>query len=213
MADYTLQAELRSEKGKNAVRRLRQQKKVPAVVYGRGTQNVTLSVEAPELQKALKAPTSLLTLSVDGEERKVIVKELTTHPVKGWYQHVDFYEVAMDRAVETQAYLQIVGDEERANDGGILNMVLHQLDISCLPGSIPEYVEVDVSGVVIGDTVHVSDLALPAGVDVLTDEDEVVLTVSDPEAEAFVEEEEEEDVEEMEEPAVIGEEDEEEEEE
>ncbi len=211
MADFVLQGQLRSDLGKNASRRLRRDKKVPAVVYGRGKDGVTLTVEETDLLKALKSHSSLLDLTVDGEARKVIVKELTTHPVKGTFQHVDFYEVAMDRVVETTTTLYIVGEEEREQDGGIMNLVLRQLDISCLPGNIPEYVQIDVSGLVIGDTLHVSDLNLPEGVEVLTDAAEVVLSITDP---ALLEEpEEEEEADEMEEPALVGEDEEEEEEE
>ncbi len=211
MADFALQAQLRSDLGKSASRRLRRDKKVPAVVYGRGKEGVTVTIEEKDLQKALKARSSLLDLTVDGETRKVIVKELTNHPVKGSYQHVDFYEVAMDRAVETTTTLYVVGEDDREQDGGIMNLVLRELDISCLPGNIPEYVDIDVSGLVIGDTLHVSDLKLPEGVDVLIDTAEVVLTITDP---ALLEEpEDDEDADEVEEPEVIGEEDDEEEEE
>ena len=209
MADFVLQAELRSELGKNASRRLRRDNKVPAVVYGRGKEGVTITVDAPELSKALRAHSSLLDLTVDGEARKVIVKELNTHPVRGDFQHVDFYEVAMDRVVETTTTVHIVGEEEREQDGGIMNLVNRQLDISCLPGNIPEYIELDVSGLVINDTIHVSDLKLPEGIEVLTDAAEVILTITDP---ATLEEPEEEETDEMAEPEVIGEEDEEEEE-
>lgn len=206
MADFTLHAELRSEVGKNASRRLRREKQIPAVVYGRGTQSVSLTVAEPELQRALKARTSLFDLAVDGESRKVLVKELNLHPVKGTFQHVDFYEVSMDRAVETTTNLYMTGEDEREQDGGILNFVLRQLEISCLPGNIPEYVPVDVSGLVIGDTLHISDLQLPEGVEALTDLTEVVVTVTDP---AELEEIEEETDEDLEEPELVGDEDEE----
>lgn len=122
----------------------------------------------------------MFDVTISGEKKVVLVKDLQRHPVRGDIQHVDFYEVSMDRPVDTTVPVVLEGEDARESDGGIVGLVVRELNISCLPTDIPESIAVDVSQLVIGDTLTVADLKVDQGITVNHDPDEVIVTVTAP---------------------------------
>lgn len=191
MANYQLAAEVRTAFGTNAVKKLRREKLVPGNVYGRNNDNVHLLVAERELEKAIQSGEPLIDLAVGGEKKIVLIKDLQRDFVRGTIDHVDFYEVSMDKPVDTTVFVVLTGEEERESDGGLVNLVMRELNISCLPMDIPENITIDVSQMVIGDTITVSDLDLGGKITVNQDPDEVIVTVAVPtKVEEFAEDEE-----------------------
>lgn len=180
MANYQLAAEVRTAFGTNAVKKLRREKLVPGNVYGRNNDNVHLLVAERELEKAIQSGEPLIDLAVGGEKKIVLIKDLQRDFVRGTIDHVDFYEVSMDKPVDTTVFVVLTGEEERESDGGLVNLVMRELNISCLPMDIPENITIDVSQMVIGDTITVSDLDLGGKITVNQDPDEVIVTVAVP---------------------------------
>lgn len=183
MANYQLNAELRSELGTATAKKIRRNRLVPANVYGHKKENVNISVTSRDIEKALASGEHLIDLSFGDETRVVVIKDLQNDPVRGTVQHVDFYEVSMDREIEMVTVVSLEGEAERESDGGIVNLILRELNISCLPSSIPDNLVVDVSGMVIGDSVTIADITIPEGVTVNHDLDEIIVTISVPAAE------------------------------
>ncbi len=183
MANYQLQAELRSVTGTREVKKLRKSAVVPAHVYGRQKENVLVSIAQRDLDKALSSGAGLIDLQINGTAKTVIVKEIQKDPLQGKYQHVDFYEVSMDRAIETTVVVSLIGEDVRESDGGIVAQTLRELSISCLPNAIPESIEVNVADLVIGDSIYVKDLQAMEGVAVINDAEDIIVRVTPPTAE------------------------------
>lgn len=186
MRQTLLECEVRDALGTGAARRLRNSGAVPAVVYGKGVKNFAVAVDEAILGRLLREGVSgkLIQLRVkDGrgaQEKTVVVKEIQRDPIKGNVIHVDFQEVSLTEEISTTVPVVLVGEDRRKNDGGILEHLLWSLDIRALPTAIPERVEVDVSGLGIGDTIHVKDLVLPEGVKAITPPDEMVVSILAP---------------------------------
>ena len=173
MAENLLSAENRSATGKGPNRRLRVAGQIPGVIYGKGreAQPVTLDPQALEtlLHKSGAGLNTLIDLSVAGRTNTVLVKELQRHPVHGSYVHVDFFQVDLTQKITVSVPIHFVGKARGVEFGGILDHPLRELEVECLPRAIPEFVEVDVSALEVGQSIHVSDLRLPDGVEVKTD--------------------------------------------
>ncbi|MBN2034711.1 MAG: 50S ribosomal protein L25/general stress protein Ctc [Deltaproteobacteria bacterium] len=191
MAQMTLSAQVRTEKGKGAGRKLRRDKRVPAVFYGPKAKSIMLSVSYSDLQALIKSTTSeniILKLLIESgenvEARSVILKELQTDPIKPFYYHADFYEIAMDKELTLNIALHLIGTPAGIIKGGMLQHVKRDLQVSCLPGNMVESIDVDVSSLDIGDSVHVKDIVLPDGIKLLEEEDEAVAIVVAPYAAA-----------------------------
>lgn len=220
----SLQAAVRTGTGKGDARRMRRTGRIPAVVYGDRSAPVACSVDAKELSTVLHehGRNSLLSLVVgNGEEQSedtAIVKELQRHPLDGHLLHADFYRISLTQKIVVEVRVESEGIPAGVRtEGGILEQLLHQLEVSCLPAEIPESISFDVTNLDIGDSVHVSDLSVTGDVEIVTDGDRSVFVVVPPSISQVEEEEEEvlEEDEEMQEPEVIerGKRDEEEEEE
>lgn len=180
-----LSARPRSETGKGANRQLRMNGRIPAVVYGHGDETRKLSVDAHELERLfsrIHVENTLITLEVDGAEGpvKALVKEIQTNPVRNQVLHVDFYLIHAGEKLNVQIPIRLVGAAPGVKAGGILQHALDELEVRCLPDAIPERIEVDISGLEIGDSIHVRDLAVPEGVEVEVDEDRTVCSVVPP---------------------------------
>ncbi|MBA2631008.1 MAG: 50S ribosomal protein L25 [Thermoleophilaceae bacterium] len=175
----TLSAEQRSEQGSRAVRRLRREGVVPGVVYGGGDGECTsFKVDALTLRKVLVDGSALIDLEIGGDKtRPVIVKDQQLHPVRGDVMHLDLLEVRLDETIQTEVSVHVEGVEAApgVKEGGVLEQVTHQLNIEALPTEIPEYVTVDVSGMEIAATMHLSEIQPPEGVTFLDDPDETIL--------------------------------------
>ena len=168
MAEVLLIAESGRPAGSAASRRLRRAGKVPAVLYGHGVDSTPLAVDARELRNALTGEAglnALLSLSVDGSSHLAMARHLQRHPVRGGVEHVDFVIVRRDEVVSAEVVIELIGEAEAVHrEGGFLDQSLFNLVIAALPGDIPPKIEIDVSGLGIGDAIRVGDIKLPAGV-------------------------------------------------
>jgi len=191
-----LSATIRREKGKGGARRLRKKGMLPAVIYGHKTPSTSLTIDSKQLRKVIgggKSERKLLSLSIEGNgeptEKTVMIKELQINPVKRHYLHVDFFEVAMDEEITIPIPITLIGEAEGVKIGGVLQQVRRELEIRCLPSQIPDNVEIDVSSLHIGDSVHLRDVQLPPGTKALEDADLTIATVLAPTIEKEVVEE------------------------
>ena len=174
-----LSVKIREKTGKSAARELRRNDEIPAVLYGL-KDNLSLSVGSKEFTKVLadKGRSALIDLKVEGgKQRKVILKETQTHPLKELCVHVDFLEVALDKAVKVSVPVNLVGQSPGEKLGGIVNHILKTLEVECLPTNIPQVFDVDMLGVELDQVVHVSDMQLPEGVKVLQRPAEAIVSV------------------------------------
>ena len=180
MAENVLAAETGRATGSSASRRLRAQGKVPAVVYGRGSEPTPIAVPWRELRTALtteKGLNVLLTLDVAGSRRQAVVKELQRHPVRRDVLHIDFLEVDPEEMLVTDVPIVLEGEAEQVlREQGVVEQVLNALVVEGKPGAIPGHLSVDVSDLEIGHTITVGDIVLPAGVTTEVDPDETVVT-------------------------------------
>jgi large subunit ribosomal protein L25 len=173
----TLDVEERPERGTRAAKRLRREGYVPGVVYGgKDGDSTSFKVNWRALRQVLTG-SALIDLKVAGKTRPVIVKEQHQHPVRDELLHIDLLEVRLDEKIQTQVSVHLEGAEEAPGikEGGVLEHVTHQLNIEALPTDIPEAIHVDVSGLEIAATMHLSEISPPEGVTFLDDPDETIL--------------------------------------
>jgi len=174
----TLDVEDRTERGTRAAKRLRREGYVPGVVYGgRDGECTSFKVNSRTLRQVLVDGSALIDLKVGGKTRPVIVKDQQQHPVRDELLHIDLLEVRLDEKIQTQVSVHLEGAEEAPGikEGGVLEHVTHQLNIEALPTDIPEAIHVDVSGLEIAATMHLSEISPPAGVTFLDDPEETIL--------------------------------------
>jgi large subunit ribosomal protein L25 len=174
----TIDVEKREEFGSRTSRRLRKSGRVPGVVYGGSDGGcVNFSADARELRRVLVGAGALIDLTVGGETKPVIVKDTQQHPVRGELLHIDFLEVRLDEKIQTTVPLHAEGGEEApgVKEGGVLELPTHQLNIEALPTDIPEAIIADVSGLGMTETMHLSALTPPAGVEFLDDLEETII--------------------------------------
>ncbi|WP_027897681.1 50S ribosomal protein L25/general stress protein Ctc [Zestomonas thermotolerans] len=174
MTDFVLNAQVRSDLGKGASRRLRRNANlVPAVVYGGDKAPQSISLAANELAKLLEnesAFTHVLALNIDGTTESVLIKALQRHPAKGFVMHADFLRVVADHKLTAVVPLHFVNEATSIGvkqQGGEVSHTLAEVEVSCLPKDLPEFIEVDLANVEVGQIVHLSDLKLPQGVELV----------------------------------------------
>lgn len=196
MTDFNINAQVRMGTGKNKVDKLRVEKKVPGVIYQRGEENINLVVEERDLEKLyLRAGTSnLVTLNIEGKERKALIKDVQKHPFKNQYVHVDF--VGVDMNVKMRVVVPVVceGRDNIHEQPSVLMQLLNEIEVECLPSDIPSEAIVKVEDMKIGDTLTVADLDIYGNdkIELFEDADEPVASLSEPREEVI-----EEDVEEV----------------
>jgi large subunit ribosomal protein L25 len=174
----TLTVEERSERGTRATKRLRRAGLVPGVVYGGGDgDSVSFKVDSRALRHVLVDGSALIDLEVGGKTLPVIVKDQQLHPVRDEVMHIDLLEVRLDEKIQTTVGVQVEGTEEAPGikEGGVLEHVTHQLNIEALPTAIPDAIVVDVSGMEIAATMHLSEVPVPEGVTFLDDPEETII--------------------------------------
>jgi len=178
---------------------LRISKMIPAVVYGHGFENLHLKIDYQTFLRVFRKATysTIITLTVEGgTEVPVLVHDVQYHPVTDEIWHVDFYAVRMDEKVTTHIALEFIGKSEAVKLGAVLNTNKNEVEVSCLPGDLVHNIEVDLSVLQeIGDTIRISDIVIPKGIEVLDAEEEPIVTAIEPK---IIEEEEPEEVEEVE---------------
>lgn len=184
MKKVSVKVKERDSFGSPESRRLRNQGWIPGVLYGGGNDGTPLSVEEKALKHALghERGNVLLELTFEGKDKahSAILKEYQNDPRSGSLLHVDFLEVRMDQPIESTVHIELTGTAQGVRDGGILDHGLRELHIRCLPTVMPSQVEVDVAALNIGDSVRVSDVTAPEGVEILDDPDTHVAGVMAP---------------------------------
>jgi len=175
MADVKLTAETRTEFGKGAARRIRREKKVPAVVYGHGVDPLHVTLPGHELQLALRTPNVLLTLDIEGKTQLAIPKAVQRDAIKGFLEHVDLLTVKSGEKVTVEVYVHTEG--ELAPGSFLLEHVLSTITVEAEATHIPESVTVSIAGLEAGASIAAKDIPLPKGTTLAIDEDAVVLQV------------------------------------
>jgi large subunit ribosomal protein L25 len=182
--EVTLNAVKRETRGKNEARRLRASGRIPAVLYGgtKGEGPVALAVEPKALSRILHSESgvnSLIDLSIEGEgTTKVLVKEFLVDPIKHHLMHADFYRVALDRPITVRVQVQVTGEARGVKQqGGILDFVTREIEIDVLPTRIPESIVVDVSELLIGQSIRMRDLSKDAAWTAVTEPDVMIVHV------------------------------------
>src|SRR3954470_1030841 len=182
MPEITLAAESGRSAGSRPSSRLRAAGRIPGVIYGHGTDPVAVSVEGRALRTALTGDSglnALLALKVDGTTHLPMAREIQRHPVRGTVIHVDFQIVRRDEIVSADVPLSLIGDAiEVRNNDGVVQQELHNIAVNATPGRIPSVIEVDVSGLTIGDAIRIGDLTLPEGVTTDLDPEEAIVVAS-----------------------------------
>lgn len=189
--ETTLNAEPRSERGKNLARRLRRGGRIPGVVYGEagGSGALAVSVEPEEVSRVLHSDAganTLIGLTVgDGDSSKVLIKDYQVDPVSHRLLHVDFYRVAMDKVITVTVRIELTGEAEGVKvQGGLIDFVQREVAVACLPSEIPEHIEVDVSPLKIGQGVRLRDLLEGAPWRPVSDPETLIVHVIAPRLEA-----------------------------
>ncbi|WP_231758038.1 50S ribosomal protein L25/general stress protein Ctc [Microbulbifer elongatus] len=171
MSDFKLNANVRSDEGKGASRRLRREEaKVPAVIYGGEAEPQSIALLQKDLFKALESEaffSSVITLSVDGKDETVILRDLQRHPAKAILLHADFQRVSADTKVHVKVPLHFLNEDtcKGVKAGGIVSHTLNELDINAPASKLPEFIEVDLADLELDGTIHISDIKLPEGVE------------------------------------------------
>ena len=168
-ANFKLDASVRTDLGKGASRRLRREEKLPGIIYGGEEAPVSITLDHNKVNNAADFEafySHVLTLNVDGKATEVLVKDMQRHPYKPKIMHIDFQRVVAGQDVHTNVPLHFVNEEKSAavKAGGIAEHHVTEIEVTCLPKNLPEFIEVDMAGVEMGQTLHLSDLTLPAGV-------------------------------------------------
>ena len=198
MERIELQTTVRKSTGNSPARSLRRSGHIPAVLYGPKMETVLLSVNVKDLEQVFKQGNAfqvILNLVIQNGKKvtkAAMVKELQTHPVSGNFIHIDFYEIDMKRQINVMVPIITKGQSVGVENGGMLNIVRREIELLCLPGDIPEAIEIDISDLDIGDSIHIEDIPLGENVEVSADFNFTVVTVLSPtvEEEEVVEEEE-----------------------
>ncbi len=192
-----LKTKTRTTTGKGSSRALRREKRIPAILYGSKTEPVLLSLEQALLEKVFKTSSThaLIHLIIDDDasnKKTVMIKELQTHPVSRTFLHLDFYEIDMTKKVHVNVPVVTTGKSVGAELGGIIQIIRRELEILCLPSNIPAAIEIDISMLGIGDSIHVDEISLPEGVEIPENVNFTMITVLTPKVEEEPAEEEEE---------------------
>ncbi|MBZ5552394.1 MAG: 50S ribosomal protein L25 [Acidobacteriia bacterium] len=174
MKAISVSAKVRSERGSRAARRVRRQGLIPAVVYGASKQTLSLLVNPKEILSILNSETghnSIFTLEIEGHgKQNVLIKDWLYEPVKSALLHADFYRIAMDKPIEVTVPIRTVGEAQGVKlQGGILEIVLREVEIQCLPADIPDHIDVDVTELVFGTNIRVGDLKVDSKIKILSD--------------------------------------------
>lgn len=183
MPDAVLTANPRPETGSRPAGRLRREGLVPAVVYGLGTDTVSVSVPARELQHILSGGSganTVITLKIGSETQLALARQIQRNPVKGTLVHVDFVRIRADVKVAAEVPLHLEGEAEGVKNGGLLEQMLFAISVEALPADVPPAVTLDVSALDMGDQVHVRDLVVPASVTITLDPDDLIIQIVQP---------------------------------
>ena len=181
----SLKAQERAGTGKGAARKARAGGRVPAVMYGHGEATRLLSVDGHELDllfSRIRVESTVIEVSIEGQKKPVraLVREVQKHPARGKLLHVDFYQIHAGERITVNVPLHLLGAAAGVKAGGLVQHALDEIEVRCLADAIPASIDVDISALQIGDSLHVRDIAPPAGVELLVDGDRTVCSVMPP---------------------------------
>lgn len=186
MATVSLSASVRADTGKGAARKIRQEGNIPSVIYGHGREPQSLLTNARETERLLKGiatSATVIELSIEGKVARTLIREIQRHPFKRHIMHIDFQELVAGETVSMRCPIAFVGVADGVrHEGGLLDQIMHELHIEVDPSNIPNHIDVDVSALKLGKSLHVGDLKLPAGIKVLDDAANTVCVVQAPKA-------------------------------
>lgn len=189
MKTVPLNASLRDEIGKQKVKKMRFHKRIPAIVYGHGIKATPIDVSQDDFLKVIHTKAGenvIIQLNVDGPkkfEKTVVIKEIQHSPTTDAIQHVDFNAISLTEKIKVKIPIHVKGEAPGVKEGGVLDLVHHEIEVECLPTSIPEKIDADISALKIGDAIHLRELTFPSGVVPQFLPDEVVVAVHAPKAE------------------------------
>lgn len=204
----TLAAIPREASGKGGARKLRATGRIPAVIYGHGEETRLLSVDAHELHllfSRIRVESTVITVEIEGEPTpaRALVREVQKHVYRDDFVHVDFYQIHAGEAITVDVPIRLIGTAAGVKAGGIMQHALNEIEVRCLPDRIPSTLDVDISALEIGDSIHVSDVTAPEGVEFLVDEERTICSVMAPTLATEEEEGEAEETDGVDEPEVI----------
>lgn len=198
MEKIQLSANVREATGNGPARVLRRGGRIPAILYGPDTEPILLSVNTHEFELLIKAHNvnqvvlDLVVKNGKTHNKSVMIKELQTHPVSHSLLHVDFYEISMTRKIRVNVPVVTTGKSVGEEHGGIVQIIRRELEVLCLPGEIPETITLDISALDIGDAIHVEEITLEGDIEIPTEVNFTVVTITSPQAEEVEEKAEEE---------------------
>jgi large subunit ribosomal protein L25 len=191
MSDIVIEAAPREAGSSNAARRMRRERRLPAVVYGGGKESLAITLDPIQIISILKSESGQNTIfklkAADGAEDNVMIFDVQIDPLTHKLLHADLGRIAMDVVIEVSIPIHLIGEPKGVIQGGVLDHSLRELDVSCLPGDIPESIEIDVSHLEINDSIRVADLPIPANVTVEAEMDRSVASVVPPVSEEDLE--------------------------
>lgn len=182
MEKVRLAVQPREKTGKGVARKLRQKGLVPAVLYGKGKEPQVLVVDPQEVRNYL-AGNTIFDLEIEGLGKETaLIKEVQRDAISGDIKHIDFLHITLDEKVTVTVPVTLVGDAPGAREGGVVQQLLWEMEVQCLPLEIPESIEVDISNLSVGESLSVSDVKAAEGIEILTSPEEVIVTVALPAA-------------------------------
>ena len=200
-AIYTLDAQVRTDLGKGASRRLRHAMRVPSIIYGENKDPIAISFEHKHVMKAQENEgfySHILTINVDGEAVECIIKDMQRHPFKPTVMHMDFQRIDANHKLNKSVPIHFINEDINAaiKAGGVFTHLSNEIDITCLPAHLPEFIEVDVANLEVGHSLHISDVVLPEGVSSIElakgeSHDQALVNIHTPRGAAAADEEEE----------------------
>ena len=187
----TMKVDKRETQSKGNLNQLRREGKVPGVIYGKKIEQASsITVDEKELQAILRSqPNAILEVDVPSAGKQpVMITDIQRDSLSKKLLHIDFHQIDMNVEVKTSVRIEVTGEAEGVKEGGVMQVILHELDIVCLPNSIPESIEYDISKLQIGESVSVGDLKLPKGVETNVDPEMTIVSILAPQKEALDEE-------------------------
>ncbi len=190
-----LNANLRTTRGNGPARALRRENKIPAILYGPDTEPIPITVNKSELEKAIKDNVGsqlLINLVIEGDENSphaAMLKELQTHPISRDFLHADFYRISMDRKIRVNVPITVTGKSIGVEMGGMLQIIRRELEVLCYPNKIPNTIELDITNLDIGESLHIEEIEAGDDIEFPHEVDFTVLTVLSPKGKAEEDEE------------------------
>lgn len=179
MAQRVVEAETRTEFGKGPAGRMRRSGKLPAIIYGR-SDTMPITLDEHDFYQTFKqiSESTIITIRTPGKDVDVLLKAYDEDLATGHLRHVDFYAIESGQLLRTNVQIHLTGTAPGVREGGVLQSQIHEVEVECLPKDIPEYFELDISGLQVGDALHVADLPALDGVKILNSEDQTIALVA-----------------------------------